>query len=333
MHEQKIDKTSSWQASLIHAITDPEELLQLLELNQTNWILAAKKAALLFPLKVPREFVSRMQKGNIDDPLLKQVLPLNAEFLTKSGFEKDPLNEKQFNPIPGLLHKYHGRVLLTMTGACGINCRFCFRRHFPYHENNPGKNGWNHVLQYIAEDPTIKEVILSGGDPLVLSDHLLSEFAFKLADIPHLKRLRIHSRMPIMMPERITNEFQRWTENLPLKMILVLHCNHPQEINNKVKEALSLLKKITLLNQSVLLKDINDRIDILISLSETLFEAGVMPYYLNLLDKVEGTAHFDVDINKAKELHAEMIKNLPGYLVPKLVREQPGEPSKLTVQP
>ncbi len=325
-------KKADWQTALMNAVTDPKELFNLLDLD-LQLLDAANLAAKHFPLKVPRSFINRMQKNNFNDPLLRQVLPLSAELVTKPGYVADPLGEARVNPIPGLLHKYHGRVLLTLTGTCGINCRYCFRREFPYEKNNPGTAGWNEALHYIAEDPSITEVILSGGDPLVTSDVMLKTLTEKLAAIPHLRRLRIHSRMPIVLPERITPEFIEILSQSRLKSVLVVHCNHPQEINTEVIEAMKELAKsgIILLNQSVLLKDVNDDAEILIALSETLFQAGILPYYLHVLDKVQGAAHFDLKLSLARQLHQTMVQRLPGYLVPKLVCEQPGAPAKLAI--
>jgi EF-P beta-lysylation protein EpmB len=319
-----------WQTALINAVTDPRELLELLELDLA-WLDQANAAATLFPLKVPREFITRMQKGNINDPLLRQVLPIGDEFKHVDGFEKDPLQEKIINPVPGLLHRYHGRVLLTLTGNCGVNCRFCFRRHFPYAKNNPGKIGWQLALDYIARDEMITEVILSGGDPLTVSDTQLYEFTKALSKISHVKRLRIHSRMPIVLPERITPELIALLTHTRLRPIMIVHCNHPQEIAPTVIDAMQNLTaaNITLLNQSVLLKNINDNADTLIALSEALFSAGILPCYLHMFDKVEGGAHFDLEQETAQNLHWQITQRLPGYLVPKLVRTQPGMPAKV----
>jgi len=323
-------KTALWQQDLIEAITDPKELLELLEID-LELLPAAIAATKLFPLKVPRGFLSRIKKNDLNDPLLKQILPLGAELEEVFGYEKDPLKESSVNPIPGLLHKYSGRVLLTLVGTCAINCRYCFRRHFPYEKNNPGTAGWDRALEYIAADPSITEVILSGGDPLVVSDSLLQTFSEKLAHIRHVKRLRIHSRLPIVLPTRITEEFTQWIATVPFKTILVVHANHPHEISTEVKKALQTLSKvgITLLNQTVLLKDVNDNAETLVQLSEALFDAGVQPYYLHVLDKVQGTAHFDLSHEAAEQLHWEMSQQISGFLVPKLVCEQPGAPAKL----
>lgn len=325
-----LQKTYSWQEALADLITDPKELLALLELD-SHLLTSAHAAARSFPLKVPRSFVARMQKGNPDDPLLKQVLPLGIELKKVQGYEPDPLQEAKANPVPGLLHKYHGRVLITLTGACAVHCRYCFRRHFPYAENNPGRTGWQKIFNYIGQDETISEVILSGGDPLVMSDYLLKQFSDQLAAIPHVKRLRIHTRLPIVLPERITAELIEWMSQLTLQLVVVVHCNHAKEINQEVKEALSALRQISvpLFNQAVLLRGINDDAKTLIALSETLFAAGVLPYYLHVLDKVQGAAHFDLPLTRAQTLHRELVHSLPGYLVPRLVCEEPGEKAKV----
>ncbi|HLB58360.1 MAG TPA: EF-P beta-lysylation protein EpmB [Gammaproteobacteria bacterium] len=325
--------TAGWQKALTQAITDPKELLELLELDP-HLLNEAYLAAKSFPLKVPRGFVARMQKNNLFDPLLQQILPIGAELDEVTGFSRDPLQEKNVNPLSGLLHKYHGRVLLTLTGACGIHCRYCFRRDFPYEKNNPGTAGWNQALDYIAKDQTITEVILSGGDPLVVSDTALNNFTQQLAVIPHLKRLRLHSRMPIVVPERITPEFIHSITPPALKTILVVHCNHPQEINEDVIQAMHLLtgSGIVLFNQTVLLKGINDNVETLIALSETLFAGGIQPYYLHVLDKIQGAAHFDLSRARALQLHQGMKERLSGYLVPQLVCEQPGAPSKISLE-
>jgi len=333
MNESHIFLEKNWQTALQTAITDPQELFQLLDLDE-KLLPAAYAAAKHFPLKVPRSLITRIQKRNINDPILRQILPLGSETKEQEGYSKDPLQEKKFNVIPGLLHKYHGRLLLTLAGICGINCRYCFRRDFPYAENNPGTTGWNKALEYIANNPSITEVILSGGDPLIVNDHLLVELGQKLSKITHLKRLRIHSRMPIILPERITPEFIHWCSTSRFKMILVNHCNHSQELNENVAHAMQSLVKagVTVLNQTVLLKGVNDNAQTLIELSENLFAANILPYYLHMLDKVQGAAHFDVKQEVAQDLHWQITQQLPGFLVPKLVCEYPGAPAKLSVE-
>lgn len=286
----------AWQVELSQAINKLDELLALLEIDP-NQIDTAWQATKSFPLRVPRNFIARMRKGDTRDPLLLQVLPLTNELKLTPGFTSDPLQEAQANPLAGLIHKYHGRVLLTAVGTCSINCRYCFRRHFPYAENNPGKAGWDKVMDYIAADTSIKEVILSGGDPLVANDDYLGFLCEKIAAIPHVTTLRIHSRIPIVLPSRVTNELVKLLSTLRLKVVLVTHCNHVNELNEIVADALHKLKvaDTILLNQTVLLKGINDTATSLIELNEQLFQLGVLPYYLHLLDKVQGTAHFEVE--------------------------------------
>lgn len=323
----------NWQCSLKTAITDIAELCRELALDPKIFSQIPETTP-HFSLRVPREFIARMEKGNPRDPLLLQILPQARELLiNSSGYCLDPLNEKQSNQIPGLLHKYHGRVLLTLSGACAIHCRYCFRRHFPYHKNTPGKKGWKRIFNYLKSNTSITEIILSGGDPLIVKDNLLAEFISYLETITHLKRLRIHTRLPIVIPERITNELIHLLDYTRLLPTIVIHCNHPNEINQSVKSTLRSLQKTrtTLLNQSVLLKNINDQADTLIRLSENLFEAGVLPYYLHLLDRVQGAAHFEVSTVEAQYLISEMIQRLPGYLVPKLVKEIANAPAKIPI--
>jgi L-lysine 2,3-aminomutase len=322
----------NWQTLLKEVITDPAELLDKLELN-SSFLPAAQRAAKLFPLRVPVGFLARMRKACPDDPLLQQVLPLAAEEVISIGFSHDPLQEHTVNPLPGLLHKYHGRVLLTITGACAINCRYCFRRHFPYAENISGGKAWQDILAYIKADTSISEVILSGGDPLLANDHYLGKCTDDLADIAHVNILRIHSRLPIVLPERITNDFLNWFSNTRLQTILVTHSNHANELDDSVQQAIEKLRarKIIVLNQAVLLKGVNDNVEALINLSQRLFACGILPYYLHLLDKVQGAAHFAVSEEKAKQLMTVLREKLPGYLVPKCVYEQGGAASKLPV--
>lgn len=330
--ETLINKKQPWQQALMDLITDPNELLQLLELDEAL-LPAAKQAAKLFPLKVPRQFLARMQKGNPHDPLLLQVLPIHQELLMVPGYENDPLRENDKNPVPGLLHKYQDRVLITLTSACAVHCRYCFRRYFPYENNNPGRLGWEKIFNYIAADEKISEVILSGGDPLAVSDHMLQSFSQQLAAIKQIKRLRIHTRLPVVIPERISAGLLQWIENLDWPLAIVLHINHPQEISAELIDAVHLLRGAgaQILNQSVLLKNVNDHADTLIALSEALYAAGIMPYYLHVNDKVQGAAHFDMPLTQAQALHLEMTKKLSGYLVPRLVREEVGMPSKTRV--
>jgi EF-P beta-lysylation protein EpmB len=326
---KRVQKKHVWQEALSDLITDPKELLNILELDPTL-LDAAFAAAQKFPLKVTRSFASRIQKGNINDPLLKQILPLGIELNITPGYIDDPLEEKKVNPVPGLLHKYHGRVLITLTSACAVHCRYCFRRNFPYAENNPGTSGWERIFNYIKNDTSITEVILSGGDPLAVSDKLLQLFTSQLALIPQVKRLRFHTRIPVVLPERITQEFIDWISQLPLDVVMVIHANHAQEISEEVKQAMLGLRNVgvQLLNQAVLLKDVNNNVEALKQLNEELFSVGVLPYYLHVLDKVQGVAHFDLPIEEAYALHAALSRELPGYLVPRLACEEAGEPHK-----
>jgi len=325
----KANEQRLWQEALSDLITDPKELLMLLDLDPAL-LDAALRAARAFPLKVPRGFVTRIEKGNPFDPLLKQILPLDIELQATPGYVADPLQEAQVNPVPGLLHKYHGRVLVTLTSACAVHCRYCFRRHFPYEDNNPGTNGWERIFAYIRQDDSVSEVILSGGDPLAVSDKRLKLFTDQLSRIPHVKRLRIHTRLPVVLPERITDECIDWLTQIKLAPVMVIHVNHPNEISHDVREAMLTLRnaRVPLFNQTVLLKGVNDEANTLAALSEALFAAGVMPYYLHVLDRVQGAAHFDMTLCKAREIHAELGNKLPGYLVPRLVCEEPGMPSK-----
>ena len=319
----------SWQQALADVIREPAELFQLLQLDPKQ-LPQALSACESFPLRVPREFVARMEPGNPRDPLLLQVLPQGEELIHQPGFIKDPLAEADSNPVPGLIHKYRGRVLMVVSGACAINCRYCFRRHFPYSDNTPGRKAWQDSLAYIANDPSIEEIIFSGGDPLAASDHLLSELVQRIKAIPHIKRLRIHSRLPIVIPQRINPTCLKWLSVESLDTVMVVHSNHANEITPEVGESFRQMQAagITVLNQAVLLKDINDNADTLCELSEQLFSYGVLPYYLHALDRVEGAAHFLVDEQQAGLIVGEMTRRLPGYLVPKLVRELPGQPAK-----
>ena len=316
----------TWQQALKAVITDPAELLTLLQLDQAL-LPAAHAAAKQFPLRVPRAFVALMEKNNINDPLLQQILPIGAENKITPNFSTDPLQEADANPIPGLLHKYQSRVLLTVTGSCPVNCRYCFRRHFPYTDNNPSMRDWQQAIDYIQADTRINEVIFSGGEPLLAPDKTLAFLHEAIADIPHVTRLRIHTRMPVMIPQRLDQNFQQWFFTSRLKKIMILHCNHPREITKNLAEALRPLQQhgVTLLNQSVLLKGVNDYADTLAALSEQLFSVGVMPYYLHVLDKVQGTAHFDLSSENIKKIYHQLQVKLPGFLLPKLVREEPGK--------
>ena len=321
----------NWQKELANVVTCPKELLEMVGLSSQvheNDI----KARSLFPVRVPLPFIKKIRHGDANDPLLLQVMPRHQEFLTKSGFNKDPLLE-QDNNQPGLLHKYKSRVLVMFKTGCAVNCRYCFRRHFPYQENQLNKRSLIDALSYIKSDKNINEVILSGGDPLMAKDDAISWFLDELEQIPQIKRMRIHSRLPVVIPARITEQLCERLAKSPLKIIFVNHINHANEIDNDFKSAMKMLKQanVLLLNQAVILKDVNDTVDAQINLSEALFDADVMPYYLHLLDKVEGASHFDIDEAQAIKIMAELLEALPGFLVPKLVREIGGQKSKTPI--
>ncbi len=318
-----------WQLAMKRAVRDPAELCQLLDLPQ-QFADAARRAAELFGLFVTREYLGRIGVGDPGDPLLRQVLPLDAEFDEIDGFVPDPLDEAHATPSPGLLHKYHSRALLVTTGACAIHCRYCFRRHFPYSTAPRSTADWRPAIQYLMEDTSIREVILSGGDPLTLVDDLLANLVAELQRIPHLTRLRVHTRLPIVIPQRVNDELLTWLKSTRLTPIVVVHVNHPQEIDSNVADALGRLVDagIPVLNQAVLLAGVNDDADVLTTLSERLIDLRVMPYYLHLLDRVAATAHFEVGEAKARHLVHQLSERLPGYAVPRLARETAGEVSK-----
>ncbi len=324
---------ADWRRALADAIRDPLELCAQLELDPAQLSLA-EAASRAFPLLAPRKFVARMRRGDPRDPLLLQVLPQRAEDLETEGFSVDPVGDRASCHGAGVLRKYHGRALLIATGACAIHCRYCFRRSFPYAENLAAQQGWASALTAVREDTSLSEVILSGGDPLTLSDRRLEQLSTALQDVAHIQRLRIHTRMPVVLPERVDTGLLGWLRSMPrLQVIMVLHVNHAREIDHGVAQACHALRATgaTLLNQSVLLAGVNDSTDALAELSEALFAAGVLPYYLHLLDKVAGASHFDVPETRALGLHRELLARLPGYLVPRLVREIAGAASKTPV--
>ncbi len=323
---------SPWNQVLAGATRDVKSLLDQLEIPISD-LNQRQQACLDFPLLVPQPFIDKMAKGDPLDPLLLQVLPQSDELEGAEGFINDPLAEKHSNLQKGLIHKYHGRVLVLLSTGCAVNCRYCFRRHFPYQENRIGKNDWQGILEYVAQDTSIEELILSGGDPLMLSDQQLEKFIQQAEDIPHLERLRIHSRLPVVIPQRITDDLVKILHCSRFDCSVVLHINHSQELDSELITALSKLRSagITLLNQAVLLRGINDNAEVLIDLSKTLFKAGVLPYYLHLLDKVAGAHHFDISEKEAQQLHQQLLLKLSGYLVPKLVREESGKGSKTPV--
>tara|TARA_B110000503_G_scaffold32101_1_gene52055 strand:- start:632 stop:1651 length:1020 start_codon:yes stop_codon:yes gene_type:complete len=324
-----------WQHQLRNVITSRDELLRVLNLS-LDQVGLANGACEDFALKVPRSFVHRMRCGDPRDPLLLQVLSSPREMLDIPGYSRDPVGESGTTiPHRGIIHKYHGRVLLIVSGGCAVNCRYCFRRHFPYSENQNSRQEWREAMQVISADDSIEEVILSGGDPLVATDEQLQQLVAQIAAIPHVRRLRIHSRLPVVIPERVTDTLLDAITHTDLQTIMVIHCNHANEINAAVAMALTTMRHrdITLLNQSVLLTDINDSLEAQLDLCQRLFATGTLPYYLHLLDKVQGAAHFDVSEQRAQKLLAELTDRLPGYMVPKLVREIAGEGAKVGVQP
>lgn len=287
-------------------------------------------AASRFPLRVPLAYLGRMRPGDAADPLLRQVLPLAEEDRKAPGFTRDPVGDLAAATTPGLLRKYAGRALLVVTGACPVHCRYCFRRHFPYAEH-AGRAAWEGALAELAQDRSIREVILSGGDPLTVSDERLGALVRRIAAIPHVRRLRLHTRTPVVLPSRVQEALLTWLADCPLSTAIVLHANHPAELDDAVASAVRRLAATgaTLLNQAVLLRGVNDDADVLAALSERLFEVGVLPYYLHQLDRVAGAAHFEVEDARARALVAEIRDRLPGYLVPRLVREQAGAVSKV----
>lgn len=321
----------NWKEILQEASSSPQELLYKLNIEDPPLIsgLANKD----FPLRVPAGFVSRMNQNDPDDPLFKQIWPSVEEENEAAGFIKDPLNEVNRQVTPGLLHKYPGRVLLVLTGACAIHCRYCFRRHFPYSDSNPSGENLNRAIEYLQNETSVTEVILSGGDPLSVSDERLSDLVSRLDEIPHLKRLRIHTRFPVVVPERINDACLKWLTKTRLQLAIVLHVNHANELNQSVEQAILRLRNhnISLFNQSVLSKGVNDSAQALVALSEALFAYGIIPYYLHLLDPVSGASHFEVDEFSAKLLMQEIQKILPGYLVPRLVREDCDTPHKTII--
>lgn len=322
-----VNQSKHWQQQLRDSVTQLEPLLARLQI--TAALTPAQFQAMRdFPLRVPEAFIQRMQIADSADPLLKQILPSVDELIAAPGFSLDPLQEQAKNPIPGLLHKYHGRVLILLTAACAINCRYCFRRNFNYQNNQPD---FEKIQAYIANDPTIEEIIFSGGDPLVLKDQQLLKISLNLQKIPHVKRLRFHTRLPIVIPDRINDDFIDYLNQVNVQKIMVLHCNHANEIDAAVMQAVQKLKQahVVLYNQAVLLKAVNDNLKAQVDLHKKLFEIGVQPYYLHVLDKTHGTAHFYVDDLEAKTLYQAMQALLPGFMLPKLVREVANEKFKV----
>ncbi|CAH0532425.1 L-lysine 2,3-aminomutase [Vibrio stylophorae] len=328
----RVTVEQNWLDELAHGVSDPETLLKKLAIPHAQWP-NWQAARAQFAQRVPQALIDRMQPGNIDDPILKQVLPIEQELFQSPGFTADPLEEHASNQQAGILHKYKNRALMILKGGCAVNCRYCFRRHFPYADNPGGKRHWQQAIDYIAQQPEINEIILSGGDPLMAKDHELDWLIAQLEPIGHIKRLRIHSRLPVVIPSRVTDALCDLLQNTRFQVLLVTHINHPQEIDEALASAMRKLKNagVTLLNQGVLLKGINDDAQILATLSNRLFDIGILPYYLHLLDKVQGAAHFLVSDDRAREIMANLVTLVSGYLVPKLTREIGGRPSKTLI--
>lgn len=320
--------TEDWLVDLAQAFRDPADLLAYLELDSREFQqdIQARK---LFAVRVPRPFAAKMQKNAPNDPLFLQAMSHQAEFLSAEGFVQDPLSE-QHSPAPNILHKYHNRLLFMLKNSCAINCRYCFRRHFPYQEVKSGKTSWQQSVDYIAAHTELEEVILSGGDPLMTKDHELAWVIRALEQLPHIRTLRIHSRLPVVIPNRITESLCQQLAHTRLNIVLVTHINHPNEIDGLFQQKMQLLKQagVTLLNQSVLLKGVNDNAQTLKALSDKLFAYGILPYYLHLLDKVAGASHFYLDDAQAFAIYKTLQRITSGYLVPKLAREMPFEPNK-----
>ena len=318
-----------WQTALQLAIRDPVRLCQVLGLSR-DLDRAALRAATQFPVLAPLEYIARMRHGDPDDPLLRQILPLGAEIKEAPGYQTDPVGDAQSVIQPGLLQKYTGRVLMVTSRACAVHCRYCFRRHFSANQPPVHADQWQAAVEYLRGKPAIEEVILSGGDPLLASDARLASLVEHLQAIPHVARFRIHTRMPIVIPQRVTESLVEGLRKSRLTTVVVVHANHPAELDIGVVEALARLIDvgIPVFNQSVLLRGINDDADTLVQLSRRLVDARVMPYYLHQLDRVAGAAHFEVSIQRGLDLVRQMRAELPGYAVPRYVREIPGQPGK-----
>lgn len=319
----------TWAEAMRTAIRTGAELARFLDLPQSvnqSWSEAAED----FPVFVPRGFAAKMEPGNLHDPLLRQVWPDVAETDVVHGFTDDPVGDSAATLRPGVLQKYHGRALLVVSPACAIHCRYCFRRHFPYHEGPKGLTAWEEALTAITADNTISEVILSGGDPLTVVDPMLCELVDRIATIAHVRRLRVHTRLPIVIPERVTDDLLRWLSGTRLQGVMVVHANHPREVDAEVLEALGRVRAagVPVLNQSVLLRGVNDDAETLTELSERLIDGGILPYYLHQLDQVRGAAHFEVDRATGRKLIETMRARLPGYGVPRYVEEIAGDVGK-----
>ena len=320
---------ASWRLEMKRAIRDPYELMSVLGLDPSA---VDVEACGLFSLFAPLPFVRRIEPGDAQDPLLLQLLPQAAETREVPGFGADPVGDQTASEGYGIIKKYSGRALLVLTGACAIHCRYCFRREFPYGENQAWRKNWPLTVERLKADQSLSEVILSGGDPLTLDDDAWEEILDGLSEIPQLKRIRIHSRLPIMIPTRVTQDWLAALERCRLECVIVIHANHPAELDSEVRAHLHEVSRVaTLLNQSVLLRGINDEISTQRQLSERLLECRVLPYYLNLLDRVRGAAHFEVSDEEGVVLIEQLRQRLPGYLIPRLVRDEGSGLSKRVV--
>jgi len=324
--------SEGWKASMRAAFRRMSDLAEHLQLPDIGWR-TGQAAAEDFPLFVPREFAAKMRRGDLTDPLLRQALPVEQETIATEGFTANPVGDNEATLTPGLLQKYHGRALMVTTGACAVHCRYCFRRHFPYGDGPKGIDAWRAAIDAIHQDESLHEILLSGGDPLTLTDGILRQLAEKIAAARHIRRLRLHTRLPVMIPSRVNDSLLAWLTGTRLKPFVVIHVNHPQELGEDVAEALARLSdaQVPLLNQSVLLRGVNDDAETLIELSEKLLDVNVMPYYLHQLDRVQGAAHFEVPRSRGLEILQTMRSRLPGYAVPRYVEEIAGDTSKRVI--
>lgn len=324
--------SAPWQRELRDAIREPRRLAEALGLP-VEMASQAEVGASDFPVFVPPSYLRRIEPGNPADPLLLQVWPAAAEVDSPAGFTDDPVEDASFALRPGLLQKYAGRALMVVTGACAIHCRYCFRRHFPYEQAPPSEPVWDAAIDALGDDPSIKEIILSGGDPLTVTDPRLARLAQQFAAIPHLRRLRIHTRLPVMIPSRVNDELLNWLTGTRLTSVMVIHANHAKELDEEVAAALRRLTTagVLLLNQAVLLRDVNDTVEAQAELNARLIDLGVTPYYLHQLDRVRGAAHFEVSVERGREIMAELRRRLPGYAVPQYVQEQPRAAHKVVL--
>jgi EF-P beta-lysylation protein EpmB len=332
------ESATAWKRSLAQAVRDPGELLERLKLPlsllPTGFLDGSQQAATEFPLLVPESYLARMQTGDAADPLLRQVLPLEEELDSVAGFSLDAVEDAEFRRAPGLLQKYAGRALLIAAGSCAVHCRYCFRRHYPYGNEPRRLADWAPAIAELEADGSVTEVLLSGGDPLMLGDERLHELVARLDRISHLRRLRIHTRLPIVLPDRVTDGLLDILRSTRMTPVVVVHANHAAEVVGDCAAALRRLREagLLVLNQAVLLRGVNDSVDALAGLSESLIDLGVTPYYLHQLDRVAGAAHFEVPIERGRLLIAELRRRLPGYAVPRYVQEVPGEPGKSVIE-